>query len=108
MNRCVISFLVTGLILVFLVGCAGGNKSIRDEAPPDSEIRVYEVFGMDCPGCHGGVEKLVDRIEGIEASEANWENQTLIVAVKRDAEVSDEEIEDAVREANFTPGERIE
>ena len=63
---------------------------------------------MDCPGCHGGVEKLVNKIEGIEASEADWEKKTLVVAVKKDAEVSDEKIEEAVREANFTPGERIE
>jgi hypothetical protein len=54
------------------------------------------------------MEKLVNKIEGIEASEANWRKKTLIVAVKKDAEVDDDKIEQAVREANFTPGERIE
>jgi len=100
--------ILSGILFALLTGCADSNISILDEAPPDTEIRVYEVFGMDCPGCHGGVEKLVNKIEGIEASEADWEKKSLVVAVKKNAEVSDEEIAKAVREANFTPGERLE
>jgi copper chaperone CopZ len=108
MNRTLTLYILTGAAFFLLLGCAGGNRTLRDETPANTEIRTYEVFGMDCPGCHGGVEKLVNKIEGIEASEANWEKKTLVVAVRKGVEVSDEKIEAAVREANFTPGERVE
>ena len=94
--------------ILLAVGCASAKKSLAERASPDAEIRVFEVFGMDCPGCHGGAEKLVNRIEGIEASEADWEQKTLVVAVKKNANVGDDEIARAIREANFTPGGRIE
>jgi copper chaperone CopZ len=71
-----------------------------------SGIRIYEVFGMDCPGCHGAVEKLVKKIPAVEDAEANWNEQRLTVTVRPGSELDDEEIYEAVRRANFTPGER--
>jgi cation transport ATPase len=78
------------------------------EFTKDSEIRVYEVFGMDCPGCHGGLEKLVKKIPAIQQAEANWQKKQLMVSVRPGAELSDEDIYDAIRRANFTAGKRIE
>jgi copper chaperone CopZ len=71
-----------------------------------SGIRIYEVFGMNCPGCHGAVEKLVKKISAVEEAEANWKEQRLTVTVRPGSELDDEDIYDAVRRANFTPGER--
>ena len=71
-----------------------------------SGIRIYEVFGMNCPGCHGAVEKLVKKIPAVEEAEANWKEQRLTVTVQPGSELNDEDIYDAVRRANFTPGER--
>lgn len=73
-----------------------------------SEIRVYEVFGMDCPGCHGAVENLVIKVPAVKSAEANWEKQILKVVINPHSGVKDEDIFDAIMRANFTPGKRIE
>ena len=70
-------------------------------------VRVYEVFGMDCPGCHGGIEKLVNKVPAVINSEANWEKQELRIWIDPAKDVKDEDIIDAIERANLTPGERI-
>ena len=62
---------------------------------------------MDCPGCHGGLEKLVKKIPAIQAAKANWVKKQLVVAVRPEAELSDDDIYDAIKRANFTAGKRI-
>jgi copper chaperone CopZ len=62
---------------------------------------------MDCPGCHGGLEKLVKKIPGILDTKANWEKNRLTVTVRQGSELDDKDVFDAIRRANFTPGERI-
>jgi len=91
-----------------VIGCAAAQRPLAERVTPGTEVRVYEVFGMDCPGCHGGVEKLVNKIDGVETSEADWEKKKIVVALKKNAEVSDESIAEAIRKANFTPGKRID
>jgi copper chaperone CopZ len=90
-------------------GCAVADRSV-DMTPPDAdlEVRVYEVFGMDCPGCHGGLEKLVLRIPAVQAAEANWEQKKLTVTVKPGVDLDDEDVYEAIRQANFTPGECLQ
>ena len=73
----------------------------------NTQIQVYEVFGMDCPGCHGGIEKLVNKLPAVTKSEANWEKQELRIWIDPAKEVKDEDIIDAIERANLTPGERI-
>ncbi len=73
----------------------------------ESGDRVYEVFGMNCPGCHGGLEKLVKKIPAVQEAKANWKEKQLIVIVRPDVKLNDEDIYDAIRRANFTPGKRI-
>jgi copper chaperone CopZ len=73
----------------------------------NTQVRVYEVFGMDCPGCHGGVENLVDKLPAVIKSEANWEKQELRIWIDPAKDVKDEDIIDAIERANFTPGKRL-
>lgn len=94
-------------ILLIAIGCASTTKLQKQEIWADLEVRVYEVYGMNCPGCHGGVEKLVNKIPAVHDSEANWEENRLRVAVRPSSTLDDEEILDAIRRANFTSGERI-
>jgi copper chaperone CopZ len=89
-------------------GCSSSKASFSDLAGEGSEIRVYEVFGMDCPGCHGGLENLVNEIPGVRASQANWEQQLLRVALDPAVEVDDDTIHNAIKRANFTSGRRRE
>jgi copper chaperone CopZ len=89
------------------IGCAAPEQSTAVSGERGSEIRVYEVFGMDCPGCHGGLEKLVKKIPAVQQAKANWQKKELVVTVKPGSELDDEDIYDATRRANFTPGKRV-
>jgi copper chaperone CopZ len=102
-----ILMLAAGFILT--AGCATADRTVSTEpGETDLEVRVYEVFGMDCPGCHGGLEKLVLRVPGVESAEANWEQKKLTVTVSSRVDLDDEAVHEAIREANFTPGERLQ
>ena len=100
-------FLVLSALLVCGTSCTTTNSDVSVGCAGDSETRVYEVFGMDCPGCHGGVEKLVKKIPAVQQAEANWKEKRLVVIVQSGAELNDEDIYDAIRRANFTAGKRI-
>ena len=99
--------IAAALIFNALLGCGSNRKNFEDLISVGDEIRIYEVFGMDCPGCHGGLENLINKIPGVKASKANWVIQQLQVGIKPDADVSDQSIYDAIKQANFTPGERL-
>ena len=99
--------LITGSLL--MAGCATADRTVSTKpANADLEVRIYEVFGMDCPGCHGGLEKLILRVPGVDAAEANWEQKLLTVTVASGATRDDEAVFEAIRQANFTPGERLQ
>lgn len=100
--------IVSLFIILLLIGCGAGTRNIESLMTDQTEMRVYEVFGMDCPGCHGGLENIVNKIDGVIASQANWEQQTLKIIVSKGMEISDEKIFEAVKKANFTPGNRLE
>ena len=101
-------FLLVLLTLFFSsAGCNSPEQDLVIESMEESETRVYEVFGMDCPGCHGGLEKLVKKVSAVQEAEANWQKKQLVVMVRPEVELNDEDIYDAIRRANFTLGKRI-
>jgi copper chaperone CopZ len=101
------SALIAAVLLA--AACATTDRTVSTEpGNTDLEVRIYEVFGMDCPGCHGGLEKLVLRVPGVETAEANWEQKKLTVTVTPGADLDDEAVHEAIRQANFTPGERLQ
>jgi len=83
------------------------NGKYMEKTQGKSDSRTYEVFGMNCPGCHGAIEKLVKKIPVVQQAEANWKEQRLVVTLRPGGEVNDEAVYDAIRRANFTPGKRI-
>ena len=99
-----------GVVLALLMGlgCAAPeSQSIQVDASTH-ETRVYEVYGMNCPACHGGVEKLVKKIPGVLTARADWTKKRIEVTVDRQVDVTDEAIGDAVKRANFTPGKQLQ
>ncbi len=100
-------FLFLFIMLFCGIGCNTTDKGLTVESMEGSGIRVYEVFGMDCPGCHGGLEKLVKKIPDVQQAEANWVKKQLVVTVRPEVELNDEDIYNAIRRANFTAGNRI-
>ena len=63
---------------------------------------TFTVYGMDCPGCEGGLEKQVNKIPYVKYSKANWINQELKVVVEKDSIINIDELEKRVNKANFT------
>lgn len=100
--------LALAALVVLVAGCPTKDDSIIANEPAGGEVRIYEVFGMNCPGCHGSVEKLVRKIPAVETVEADWEKKTLKVTVRPGNDLDDDEIYDAITRANFTPGKRIQ
>ena len=82
MTRYVFLFLILPFLLGYGGACAPTSQDANVGTAEGSETRVYEVFGMDCPGCHGGLEKLVKKLPAIEQAEANWEKKQLVVSVR--------------------------
>jgi len=68
---------------------------------------VFQIFGMDCPGCHGGVEKLLKRINGIKSAKANYLKQEVYLVLEPDSILDEKAVQEAIEAANFTLGKRI-
>ena len=102
-----IRYMFLFIMLFCGIGCNTTDKGLTVESMEASEIRVYEVFGMNCPGCHGGLEKLVKKIPAVQEAEANWLQKQVVVTVRPEVELNDEDIYDAIKRSNFTPGNRI-
>jgi copper chaperone CopZ len=108
MVRCAFSLMLLAVFLIGASSCSTSGREVNAQITQEKgETRVYEVFGMGCPGCHGGLEKLVLKIPAVQQAEANWKEKHLLVTVKQGSELNDEDVYDAIRRANFTPGERI-
>lgn len=101
-----IIFILIMLHVIVLAADNGSDSTLVSDSL-NNQIRIYEVFGMDCPGCHGGIEKLVNKIQGVKKSEANWEKQELKIWVDPAKSVKDEAIFDAIERANLSSGNRI-
>ena len=103
-----IKYIILGfpIIALFLISC-GATKELNNSIFENTEPKVYEVFGMDCPGCHGGLEKLLNQHEAIVGSKADWINKTVTIYIKPDSEISENEIFELIKRANFTPGKLI-
>ncbi len=99
---CLIVIVVGGI-----AGCATDKAIAPGVAKQDIETRVYEVFGMNCPGCHGGLVKLVRKIHGVESAQANWKTKQLTVNIHKNISVNNDAVFDAIRRSNFTPGKRL-
>ena len=99
--------LICCTLLVCANGCGTDARDVTVDPTGELETRVYEVFGMDCPGCHGGLEKLIEKISAVQQAEANWQKKLVVVTVRVGAELKDEDVYDAIKRANFTPGKWI-
>ena len=99
--------LILFVLLFCGIGCNSAEQDLVIESMEASGTRVYEVFGMNCPGCHGGLEKLVKKIPTVQEAQANWQKKQLVVIVRPEVELDDKDVYDAIRRANFTPGKRI-
>ena len=88
------------MALAFMVqGC---TTPTPEAAPEGSTELSYTVYGMDCPGCHGGLEKNLEKIPGVTDALANWKQQTVTLRLTESSDVTNEQIKQAVQDSNFT------
>ena len=78
------------------------DRPQKNDVDFQSDTLTYTIYGMDCPGCEGGLEKQVNKIPSIKYSKANWVNQELLIVLKPDSILNQEELERRVKKANFT------
>jgi cation transport ATPase len=86
-------------IVIFFVPITTYSQS---QSNSKGDTLSFIVYGMDCPGCEGGLEKQVNKIPSVEISKANWVKQELKVVVKQDSTLDLAELEKRVKKANFT------
>lgn len=67
----------------------------------------YEVFGMGCPGCHGGLENHLDKLPQVKSASANWQKDKVSLTLYPCMTLPEEDFQEAVEKANMTPGESI-
>jgi copper chaperone CopZ len=99
---------VAFITFLLLAGLCTSLLAGDTAAPEGVDTRIYEVYGMDCPGCHGGMEKLVKKLPQVKAAKANWKEKQLVVEVVSGEQLDDALVHDAIKRANFTPGKRIQ
>ena len=104
MKRLLFALCIVGL----LCGCNPETQVTTSSSEQVGVTHTYEVFGMDCTGCHGGLEKLVKKIPDVLDAKGDWVNKKLTVTVAQGAKLNDEDVFDAIRRSNFTPGKRID
>ncbi len=95
---------LAAMVVFFEIAPAAENGAEQQKG----EVRIYEVFGMGCPACQGGLAKLVEKVDGVSQTEVNWKEQRIKVTFTKEASVDDEKIYEAIRKANFTPGKRLD
>ena len=61
--------------------------------------KIITVEGMHCMHCASSVEKAVSAIEGVKAAKVNLDKKTC--TAKLSAEVSDDALKSAVKDAGF-------
>ena len=116
MKRLKYSFQILFIILFLGIGInvellAGENPNQIVQLKKDTlntNTVCYEVFGMDCPGCQSALEKQIKKIDGVVEAKASYKEKEVLIILKPDAEVKEEEILSRIKKANFTPGKKIE
>jgi len=86
-------------IVIFFIPTAIYSQS---QSNSKGDTLTFTIYGMDCPGCEGGLEKQVNKIPSVRFSEANWVKQELKVVVKQDSTLNLAELNKRVKKANFT------
>ncbi len=105
------------LLVIFFLGIGSSYKTFAREGQKQA-IQIqqdslktntvcYEVFGMDCPGCQSALEKQLKKIDGVADATASFKEKEVVIELKPEATVTEEEIYNRIKKANFTPGKKI-
>lgn len=103
----VMLFLAMGTSVLFAGNSQNTEVRIQADSIAQKDSVLYEVFGMDCPGCQSALEKQLKKIDGVADASASWKKKEVVIRLKPGTAVKEEEIFDRIERANFTPGKKI-
>jgi len=92
------------IFMILLVGFYGITAK-GQEQPPNKELKgkvKVEVDGLSCPFCAYGLEKKLQKMEGIAKIEIDVENAFALLTIEEGKTVSEETIRENVKLAGFT------
>lgn len=78
------------------------NLVIQNRQNFQTDTLVFTVYGMGCPGCEGGLEKQINKIQSVQFSDADWIKQELRIVLAKDSALNINELKKRVKKANFT------
>ena len=69
---------------------------------PNSELFTLDIGGMTCASCVGRVEKVLDKIPGVEAASVNLATEQAKIRLKANSKVKIDEVIAAVQKTGYT------
>lgn len=100
------------IIIFFAIICLSISSSAQNQTQDNlakknqkniqSDTLVFTVYGMGCPGCEGGLEKQVNKIQSVQFSDADWIKQELRIVLAKDFALDMTELKKRIKKANFT------
>ncbi|MBI4530019.1 MAG: cation transporter [Candidatus Latescibacteria bacterium] len=92
--------IVHGLLTALLLGGILSTQGLAQVR----EVTV-KLDGLSCPFCAYGLEKKLKKVTGVEKVEIKVDAGITHLTLKKGKSVSVEEVEEAVKEGGFTPGD---
>ena len=90
-NSIIFSLLIMGMLFLPMMGYTQQKATV-------------EVAGVSCPFCAFGLEKKLKQLPGVEKVTIKIHEGKADIEVAKGQKVTQEQIEQAVKEAGFTPG----
>lgn len=97
--------LIGSTLVATTLGLLAGTLTTAAQTSSDvGKQAVVTVQGMQCPFCAYGIKKHLAKLPGVTRVEVELAKNQAIVTFAPDADVTDEQIRQAIRKAGFTPG----
>lgn len=87
--------LIVALLIGFLLPAPAA-------AAEDQAVYTLQADGLACPFCAYGIEKQLNRIDGVESVETDVKSGTVIITMKPGATLDEADAKRAVEAAGFT------
>lgn len=96
---------VTLVLALAVITVVTGTSPMNAQTPAGgAKQAVVTVKGMQCPFCAYGIKKHLAKIAGVKKVDVDLAKHQAIVQFAPDAKPTDQQIQQAVKDAGFTPG----
>lgn len=93
--------ILTGLLLGLLFAFSTSPEIYAQDKIEQPDI-VVGVDGLACPFCAHGLEKKMNKLEGVEKTYIDINEGIVDIKIKKGATLSEDKIKEAVKAAGFT------